>query len=124
MHKQQNAEAIRQLEIVSPYEKGQLTGNLSDSCMIPVYLRGEAELSAQRSRQAALEFQKIEANPGIIGNCWSGPLARLGKARAQAAAGSTAEAKTSYQQFLALWKGADAEIPILKQAKAEAAKLH
>ena len=90
----------------------------------PAFLRGEAELSAQRSHQAVLEFQKIEANSGITGNCWSGPLAKLSKARAQAAAGSQPEARASYQQFLALWKNADSEIPTLKQAKAEAAKLH
>ncbi|HXX99541.1 MAG TPA: tetratricopeptide repeat protein [Candidatus Limnocylindrales bacterium] len=123
MHKRKDAEAIEQLESVLPYEKGQLTGNLSDSCMIPAYLRGEAELRTQRARQAALEFQKIEVNPGVIGNCWSGALAKLGKARSQAAAGSPAEARVSYQQFLSLWKNADPELPLLKQAKAEAAKL-
>jgi tetratricopeptide (TPR) repeat protein len=124
MRKHQEAEAIHQLEIVLPYEKGQLTGNLSDSCMIPAYLRGEAQLSLQRGRQAAAEFQKIEANPGVIGNCWSGSLAKLEKARAQAAAGSRIDAKISYQQFFALWKEADSDIPILKLAKAEALKLH
>jgi len=123
MHRQQDADALQQLEIVLPYEKGQLTGNLSDSCMIPAYLRGEAQLRVQKPRQAAMEFQKIEANPGVIGNCWSGSLARLGIARSQAAAGSSAEAKVSYQQFFALWKSADADLPILKQAKAEATKL-
>ena len=124
LQKHHEAEAINQLEIVLPYEKGQLTGNLSDSCMIPAYLRGEAELSRQKARPAALEFQKIEMNPGVTGNCWAGPLAKLGKARAQAAAGSLAEARNSYQQFFTLWKGADSDIPVLKQAKAEAAKLH
>jgi tetratricopeptide (TPR) repeat protein len=124
MQKRQEADAIQQLEIVLPYEKGQLTGNLSDSCMIPAYLRGEAELRLQKTRLAAVEFQKIEANPGIIGNCWSGPLAKLEKARAQAASGSLSEAKISYQQFFVLWKDADPDIPIVKQAKTESAKLH
>jgi tetratricopeptide (TPR) repeat protein len=124
MRKQRYAEAVQLLEVVLPYEKGQLTGNLSDSCMIPAFLRGEAELNAQRAHQAALEFQKIEVNSGITGNCWSGPLAKLSKARAQAAAGSPAEARASYQQFLALWKDADPEIPTLKQAKAEVTRLH
>lgn len=124
MHKKQYAEAIQQLDAVAPYEKGQLTGNLGDSCMIPAYLRGEAELRIQKPRQAALEFQKIEANAGVIGNCWSGPLAKLGKGRSQAAAGSLSEARISYQQFLARWRNADPDLPILKQAKAEAAKLH
>lgn len=124
MRKNRSAEAIQQLEIVTPYEKGQLTGNLSDSCMIPVYLRGEALLNAQRGGAAMKEFQKIEASGGIIGNCWSGPLARLGVARCEAAAGSLADARSGYQKFLELWKDADADIPVFKQAKAEAAKLH
>ena len=116
-------EANQQLEIVLPYEKGQLTGNSSDSCMIPAYLRGEADLDLHRGRQAAIEFQKIEANPGIIGNCWSGVLAHLEKARADVSAQANADAKISYQQFFALWKDADPDIPVLKQARAEAAKL-
>src|SRR3974390_1707042 len=124
MRRHREAEAVQQLETVLPYEKGQLTGNSSDSCMIPAYLRGEAELALQRSRQAAMEFQKIEANPGVIGNCWSGALARLGKARADAAANANSDAKIAYQQFFTLWKDADPDIPLLKQAKLEAAKLH
>lgn len=123
MRKNQNEEAIHQLEIVLPYEKGQLTGNSSDSCMISTYLRGEALLALQKGRQAALEFEKIEANPGVIGNCWSGALARLGRARAEAAARSNADARLSYQQFFTLWKDADPDIPLLRQAKREAAKL-
>lgn len=124
LRKKQNDEALQQLGIVAPYEKGQLTGNLSDSCMIPVYLRAEAQLNSQKGAAALAEFQKIEANPGIIGNCWSGPLAKLGEARAQAATGSSAAAKDAYEKFFALWKEADPSIPILKQAKLEAAKLH
>jgi tetratricopeptide (TPR) repeat protein len=124
LHKKQNAEAIEQLEVVAPYEKGQLTGNLSDSCMIPVYLRAEAELNIQKAGAALAEFQKIETSPGIIGSCWSGPLARLGEARARAANGSTAEARGAYEKFFVLWKDADPNIPVLKQAKLEAAKLH
>jgi tetratricopeptide (TPR) repeat protein len=123
LHKKQNAQAIALLEGVIPYEKGQLTGNLSDSCMIPAYLRGEAYLKTPSGSEALREYQKIESNPGIIGNCWSGPLAKLGIARAQAIMGSTSGAKSAYQKFLELWKGADSDIPILKEAKAEAAKL-
>lgn len=124
MHEQKYEEAIRLLEVVLPYEKGQLVGNLSYSCMIPAYLRGEAQLGAKAPHQAALEFAKIEANPGLIGNCWAAPLSRIAKARALAASGSTAEAKTSYRQFLTLWKDADSDIPLLQKAKVEAAKLH
>jgi tetratricopeptide (TPR) repeat protein len=122
--KKQNAEAVRILEIVAPYEKGQLSGNLSDSCMLPAYLRGEAFLGLQKNREALAEFHKILAYPGITGSCWSGPLARLGAARAAAQAGSVAEARADYQHFFELWKDADSDVPILKAAKSEASKLH
>jgi tetratricopeptide (TPR) repeat protein len=122
--KKQYADAISSLEGVTPYEKGQLTGNLSDSCMIPAFLRGEAELGAGNGRQALAEFQKFSTNAGIVGSCWSAPLAKLGTARAAAMSGSASRAKEAYANFLELWKGADAEIPALKQAKAEVAKFH
>jgi eukaryotic-like serine/threonine-protein kinase len=124
IRKKRHAEALQLLEIVAPYEKGQLTGNLSDSCMIPAYLRGEAFLGLQRSREALGEFHKIQSFPGITGSCWSGPLAKLGAARAAAQAGSTSEAKINYQKFLDLWKDADSSVPLLKDAKAEVSKLH
>ncbi len=124
IRKKQNSSAVEFLEIVAPYEKGQLTGNLSDSCMIPAYLRGEAFLGLQKSREALVEFHKIQSYPGITGSCWSGPLSKLGAARAAAQAGSISEAKLNYQKFLELWKDADAGIPVYKEAKAEAAKLH
>jgi tetratricopeptide (TPR) repeat protein len=124
LQKKQYAEAIHSLEGVTPYEKGQLTGNLSDSCMIPAFLRGEAELGAGNARQALAEFQKFSTNAGIVGNCWSAPLAKLGVARAEALSGGTGRTKEAYAQFLGLWKGADAELPVLKQAKAEAARIH
>ncbi len=123
MHNQKYSQAIQLLDVVMPYEKGQLIGNLSYSCMIPAYLRGEAQMSAKSPHAAVLEFQKIESNPGLIGNCWAAPLARIAKARALAASGSTADAKASYQRFITLWKGADPGIPVLKQAQVEAAKL-
>jgi tetratricopeptide (TPR) repeat protein len=124
IHQKKDAEAIQVLEAVIPFEKGQLTGNLSDSCMIPAYLRGEAYLALQKGPQALKEFQKIERNPGIIGNCWSGPLSKLGEARAEAQAGATAEAKRTYLRFFEVWENADPGIPLLKEAKKEAAKLH
>lgn len=124
LRKKQYADAISSLEGVTPYEKGQLTGNLSDSCMIPAFLRGEAELGAGNARQALAEFQKFSTDAGIVGSCWSAPLAKLGTARAEAMSGSTSRAKEAYAKFLEQWKGADAEIPALKQAKAEAARFH
>jgi tetratricopeptide (TPR) repeat protein len=122
--KKRYAEAISGLEEVTPFEKGQLTGNLSDSCMIPALLRGEANLGSGKGAPAFGEFQKFTANAGLVGSCWSAPLAILGEARAQALTGPQVAAKKAYAKFLTLWKEADPEIPLLKQAKAEAARLH
>ena len=91
--------------------------------MIPVYLRGEAYLGAKRGQQALAEFQKLIDSRGIVGNCWSGALAHLGQGRAQAQSGSTHAARAAYQEFFALWKDADSDIPLLKTARAEFAKL-
>lgn len=120
---QKPAQALELLESVKPYERGQLIGNLSYSCMIPAYLRGEAYLAAKQGGPALAEFQKLSDGRGIVGNCWSGPLALLGQARAQVLAGSTNAARRSYQQFLEVWKTADRDLSILKAARAEFAKL-
>ena len=120
---QQPAKALGLLDVVRPYERGQLIGNLNYSCMIPVYLRGEAYLGAKKGTPALAEFQKLLDNRGIVGNCWSGALAYLGQARAQVLVGSTSSARASYQQFFSLWKDADPDVPILKSARAEFAKL-
>ena len=124
LRKKQYADALNSLEGVTPYEKGQLTGNLSDSCMIPAFLRGEAQLGAGNASQARAEFQKFSTDAGIVGSCWSAPLAKLGAARAEALSGSASQAKAAYAKFLKLWVGADTDIPALKQASAEAAKFH
>src|SRR5260370_22703997 len=123
MIKKEPKQALELLEVVKPYERGQLIGNLSYSCMIPVYVRAEAYLEAKRGPQAVAEFQKLIDSRGVVGNCWSGALAHLGKGRAQALSGSTAASRTAYQEFFALWKDADPHIPILKSARAEFAKL-
>ena len=120
---QKPTQALEFLDTVKLYERGQLIGNLSYSCMIPVYLRGEAYLAAKRGPQAYAEFQKLIDNKGVVGNCWSGALAYLGQGRAQALAGSTNSARTAYQKFLTLWKDADSNIPVLKAARSEFAKL-
>ena len=120
---QKPVEALALLEPVTPYERGQLIGNLSYACMIPTYLRGEAYLAAKRGGPALAEFQKLNNNRGIVGNCWSGALGLLGQARAQALSGSTDAARSSYQRFFDLWKTADADLAILKAARAEFAKL-
>jgi tetratricopeptide (TPR) repeat protein len=120
--RQNPAKAIEILELVKPFERGQLIGNLSNACLFPVYLRGEAYLSTRQGLQALAEFQKIQDNKGVVVNCWAGSLSRLGQARAQALAGYTTAARGAYHEFLTQWKDADPEIPILKSARAEFAK--
>ena len=88
-----------------------------------MYIRGDTYLAARQGAEAAADFQLILDHPGIIGNFPIGALAHLGLGRAYALMGDTPKAKAAYQDFLALWKDADPDIPILKQAKTEYAKL-
>jgi hypothetical protein len=137
------AKAIELLQVTAPYELG--SPPPGDDNLNPVYLRGEAYLAARQGEAAAREFQKILDHRGIVVNSPLGALAHLGLGRAyalQAGAGESpspssagrpqgaplqpdalAKARTAYQDFLALWKDADSDIPILKQAKAEYARL-
>src|SRR5580704_6254298 len=117
------ASSIELLQAAAPYELGMLSGSASNSCLYPVYVRAEAYLGAQRGPAAAAEFQRILDHRGLLWNCATGPLAHLGLARAYALQGDTAKARAAYQDFLALWKEADPDIPILIAAKAEYAKL-
>jgi hypothetical protein len=91
--------------------------------LYPTYLRGQAYLMAHNGTAAAAEFQKFLDHRGIVLNFSLGALGHLGLARAYVVSGDTAKAKAAYQDFFALWKGADPDIPILKEAKAEYAKL-
>jgi len=91
--------------------------------MCPVYLRGEAYLMLHDGNLAAAEFQKFIDRRGLVANFPLGAVARLGLARAYAMQGDTQKARTAYQDFLGLWRDADPDVPILKQAKAEYAKL-
>ena len=91
--------------------------------MVPVYIRGQAYLAAHQGSDAAAQFQMILDHPGFVLNSITGALAHLGLGRAYALMGDTAKAKTAYQDFLTLWKDADPDTPILKEAKAEYAKL-
>ena len=91
--------------------------------LCPVYLRGEAYLMLHDGNGAAAEFQKFIDHRGLVSNFPWGAVARLGLASANAMQGDTVKAKAAYQDFLTLWKDADPDIPILKQAKAEYAKL-
>jgi eukaryotic-like serine/threonine-protein kinase len=87
------------------------------------YVRGEVYLAANQGKEAATEFQKILEHRGLVLNDPIGALAHLGLARAYAIQGDTANAKAAYQDFLTLWKDADPDIPILKQAQAGYANL-
>ncbi len=117
------ARSIELLQTAAPDELGMLSGSAPNSCLYPVYVRAEAYLSAQQGQAAAAEFQKILDHRGLLWNCATGALAHLGLARAYVLQGDTAKARAAYQDFLALWKDADPDIPILKQAKAEYTKL-
>jgi tetratricopeptide (TPR) repeat protein len=111
--------AIQALEASTPYE----LGSIGWVTLYPVYLRGESYLAAQRGSAAAVEFQKILDRPGVVVNEPIGALAHLGLARAYAMQGDAPKARAAYQDFFARWKDADSDIPILKEAKAEYAKL-
>ncbi len=115
-----SAEAIRMLQSTR-YDLAE--GDLM--MLSPIYVRGQAYLQAGRTQEAANEFEKIISHPGTGGNKLNpwGPAARLQLARAQVMMGDKAAARKSYQDFLTLWKDADPDIPIYKQAKAEYAKL-
>ena len=127
------AAALNALQAASPIELGQIPFVTNISCLYPVYVRGEAYLAAGQGSAAAAEFQKILDHSGIVWNCWTGALAHLGVARANALQARTSQgadadaarvrALAAYKDFLTLWKDADPDIPILKEAKAEYAKL-
>ncbi len=109
------AKAVELLQPAQPYD-------LAIFFEIP-YVRGQAYLQQHKGPEAAAEFQKILDHRGIMRNRIFGALAHLESGRAYALQGDTSKARTAYQDFLALWKDADPEIPILQQAKAEYAKL-
>jgi len=116
-------DAINRLRTASPYEMGYPSEAYDWQALYPVYVRGEAYLAARDGNRAAEEFQKILDHRGIVLYEPIGALANLQLGRAYLMAGETAKAKAAYQDFLTLWKDADPDIPILKQAKAEYAKL-
>jgi predicted Zn-dependent protease len=115
-------QAIERLQPASAFELGE-PPQFPFGTMYPVYVRGQAYLKARQGQQAVEEFQKFLDHRGITVNFPLGALAHLGLARAYALSGDTARARTAYQDFLALWKDADPDIPILKEAKVEYAKL-
>jgi DNA-binding winged helix-turn-helix (wHTH) protein/tetratricopeptide (TPR) repeat protein len=122
LNNKDSSRAIEILRTAAPFELG-VPSNSSQSALYPVYLRGEAYLAAHQGREAAVEFQKILDHSGIVLNEPIGALARIGVARAYALSGESSRARAQYEEFFALWNGADTDIPVLKQAKTEYAKL-
>jgi serine/threonine protein kinase/tetratricopeptide (TPR) repeat protein len=134
LDKNNPAAAMNALEAaVPPIDFGQIAFVFNTSCLYPTYIHGEAFLAAGQGKEAATEFQKIIDHSGLVWNCWTGALAHLGMARGNASQARTSQgadadlarsrALAAYKDFLTLWKDADPDIPILKQAKAEYGKL-
>jgi serine/threonine protein kinase/Flp pilus assembly protein TadD len=115
--------ALVALEPSLAYELGGPPPVGAGGTMYPAYIRGLAYLAQRNGPAAAAEFQKFLDHPGTVLNSVLGSLARLQLGRAYVLSGDTAKAKSAYQDFLTLWKDADADVPILKEAKVEYAKL-
>jgi eukaryotic-like serine/threonine-protein kinase len=110
-------QAITALQTATPYELGAVQG------LFPIYVRGLAYLQAKRGADAVAEFQRIVDHRGIAPVVQEHSYAKLGLARAYVMTGDSAKARAAYQDFFALWKDADPDVPILKEAKAEYEKL-
>jgi serine/threonine protein kinase/tetratricopeptide (TPR) repeat protein len=127
------ARALDALQVTTPLEYTGVPFELNISCLYPTYLRGEAYLASGQGKAAAEEFDKILKHSGMVWNCWTGALAQLGVARANALESRTSQgvdadaarvrALAAYRDFFALWNDADPDVPVLKEAKAEHAKL-
>jgi serine/threonine protein kinase/Flp pilus assembly protein TadD len=116
------AKAVEAMAGAQAYELGEFNSSMTFA-LYPVYLRGEGFLGAKKGVEAAGEFQKILDHPGRASNEPIAALAHLGLARAYALQGDHGKSRTAYQDFLALWKDADTSVPVLRDAKAEYAKL-
>ncbi len=118
-------ESLKRLQVTPRYELAPngLNFNFYLGGLHSAYVRGQAFMATRRYAEAAAEFQKILDHRGIVGADPIGALAHLNLGRAYALSGDNARAKSAYGRFLTLWKDADRDIPILKQANAEYAKL-
>jgi Flp pilus assembly protein TadD len=114
------SKAIEALKAAHPYELATMDGS---NPLYSVFLRGQACLMARNGAGAIAEFQKVVEHRGIVANQIIGALAHLGLARAYVLQGDLIKARTAYQDFFALWRDADSDIPVLKQARSEFAKL-
>jgi serine/threonine protein kinase/tetratricopeptide (TPR) repeat protein len=133
LNKKNPAAALTALQAANSIELGQIGFVANISCLYPTYVRGESYLAAGQGKAAADEFQKVINHSGIVWNCWTGAMAKLGVARANALQAKTLQgadadvarvrALAAYKEFLTLWKDADPDVPILLAAKAEYAKL-
>ncbi len=133
LSKNDSERALAALQTTTPLEYTGVPFELNISCLYPTYLRGQAYLASGQGKAAAEEFDKILKHSGMVWNCWTGALAQLGVARANALESKTSQgvnadaarvrALAAYKDFLTLWKDADPDVPVLKEAKAEYAKL-
>ena len=133
LDKKEPTVALANLRVTAPVDRAAIQFLANVSCLYPIYVRGEAYLAAGNGVAALTEFQKILDHNGIVWNCWTGALAHLGVARANALQARTSRgadadaahvrALAAYKDFLTLWEDADPDISILKEAKAEYAKL-
>jgi hypothetical protein len=132
LHSGDGKRAIDALAASAPYELGETNSSFTFA-LYPVYLRGEAYLASKQGAAAATEFQKILDRASVVGNEPIGALAHLGLARAYTLPSRTPQdadahaarvrALAAYRDFLTLWKDADPDIAVVKEAKAESAKL-
>ncbi len=132
LNKKNLAAALTALQAAESIELGQFSFVVNISCLYPTYVRGEAYLASGQGKAAADEFQKIINHSGIVWNCWTGAMAKLGVARANTSQAKTLQgadadaarvrALAAYKDFLMQWKDADPDVPILIAAKAEYAK--
>jgi eukaryotic-like serine/threonine-protein kinase len=133
LDKKNPADAVNALQADSSIQYGLIDFTNNLSCLYPAYVRGQAHLAAGHGQSAAADFQKILDHSGLVWNCWTGALARLGVARANAleaksldgadADAARVRAVADYKTFLELWKNAEPAIPIYKEARKEYAKL-
>jgi hypothetical protein len=124
LNAKETQQAIEALQATGPYELvGESDFAIGYTSLYPIYLRGQAYVTARSGKEAAVEFQKILDHRGIVVNGPVGALAHLGLARVYVLQDDRTKARAKYQDFLTLWKDSDPGIPILKAAKAEYEKL-